>query len=359
YKNYQTDAAAKDASRTSTYKLQLSKMKSLSDLLIKDPVFGRDALDYVLRAFDLDPATESLTRIRRVLQSDVSDPNSYVNKLGDERYEKLAAAFNFDATGKVREQQQVVSTAAMTTVGTKYTASFGSDLSAAKKEVLKSETAKYVDAAGGLRSLDDLLANKTVLDYTLKAYGLEDEKLTTAQLKKLLTSDLGDRSSYANSFGDSRYSDFAASFNFDTSGKVKVSEGSVQEPGQRLSTENLYLLTTMEAEAGDTNEGTRLALYFLRHAPELTSPLKMLADKAIVEVVKTSLGLPDSFSSLDIDKQAAIISKRIDVKDFQDPKKLDAFLSRFAGLYDVKNADSSASPVLGLFGSVGGLLSVL
>lgn len=365
YDRYQSEAAAKDASRTSTYKLQLSKMKSLSDLLAKDAVFGRDALDYVLRAFDLDPATESITRIRRVLQSDVSDPNSYVNKLKDPRYERLAAAFNFDSAGKVRAQQQVVSTATMASVGTKYTASFGSDLSESKKQVLKADTAKYLEAAGSLRSLDDLLANKTVLDYTLKAFGLENESLSTAELKKILTSDLGASASFANSFKDSRYSDFAASFNFDTSGKVKLGEDSVQQPAQRLSTENLYLLATMETEAGETSEGSRLALYFLRNAPSLTTPLKILADKALVEVVKTSLGLPASFSQLEIDKQAEIIAKRIDLADFQDTKKLDAFLSRFAALYDMNSTDgSTASPLLGLFNggstsSGGGLLSVL
>ena len=363
YKNYQVAAEAKDASRTSTYKLQLSKMTSLSDLLAKDAVFGRDALNYVLRAFDLDPATESITRIRRVLQSDVSDPNSYVNKLGDERYEKLAAAFNFDSTGKVRAERQVQSTATLAKVGTAYMASFGTDLSDAKKEVLKADTSKYVKAAASMRTLDDVLGSKTVLDYTLKAYGLEDEKLSALDLQKILTSDLGDKTSFANSFNDSRYVDFAGAFNFDTAGLVKLGEDSIQQPAERLSTENLYLLTTMEEEAGDTNEGTRLALYFLRHAPDLTTPLKMLADRAIVEVVKTALGLPDAFSQLDIDKQASIISKRIDLEDFQDPKKLDQFISRFTALYDLKNVDvATASPVLGLFSgssSSGGILGLL
>ena len=31
----------------------------------------------------------------RVLRSDPSDPSSYANSLGDDRYVKLAAAFNF------------------------------------------------------------------------------------------------------------------------------------------------------------------------------------------------------------------------------------------------------------------------
>ena len=99
----------------------------------------------------------------------------------------------------------------------------------------------------------------------------------------------------------------------------------------------------MESDAGDQNEGVRLALYFQRKASSVTSPLDILADKALFEVVRTALGLPDSMSQASIDAQAAMIKKRLDVADLQDPKKVDKLLARFAAMYDVNNNPATAS----------------
>jgi hypothetical protein len=358
--NYQTAAFAKDASKTETFEFLAANIMSVGDLMAKSAVFGRDALDYVLTAFDIDPDTASLTKIRRVLQSDTSDPESYVNKLGDARYEKLAAAFNFGADGKIAAQRQVQSNASITKTGSAYLASFGSDLTDAKKSLITADTKKYIEAVSEARKLDDVVANKTITDYALTAFGLDEEGLTADQLRKILTSDLGDPKSYANSFKDSRYVDFAEAFNFSPSGVVTTAADSVQRPALRLSTENKYLLSVMEEKAGETSEGARLALYFLRQAPTLTTPLRLLADKAILEVVKTTLGLPSELSSLDVDKQVSIIEKKLDVKDLQDPAKLDKFIARFAALYDMNNADLTvSSPYLGLFGEASGLLAIL
>lgn len=357
-------AQATDASKTSTYKFLLADISSVADLLVRDAVFGRDAIDYVLRALDLDPASESNAKLRRVLQSDTSDPNSYVNRLNDERYEKLAAAFNFGTDGKIRGERMVQSTASQAATGARYSASFGATPTETKKELIKADTRKYLEAVSDLRTLDDLLASDTVVNFALRAYGLDDDKPTAAELRKIFASDLGDPSSYVYSLEDPRYVDLASAFNFDAKGQVKVEEDSVQRPAAQLATQNLYLLATLEERAGEASEGARLALYFRRRAPEITSTLKLLADPALVEVVKTALGLPDSLSQLDLDRQVALIEKRLKTSDLQDPRKLDRFISRFAALYDLNNADpAQTSPVLGLFsgqgsGERGGLLGI-
>jgi Protein of unknown function (DUF1217) len=112
-----------------------------------------------------------------------------------------------------------------------------------------------------------------------------------------------------------------------------------------------YVRQTMETDAGNQNEGVRLALYFQRKAASISSPLDILADKALFQVVRTALGLPDSMSSVSIDAQAAIIKKRLDVADLQDPKKVDKFLARFAAMYDIGNNSATASsPALAVLG---------
>ncbi len=55
------------------------------------------------------------------------------------------------------------------------------------------------------------------------------------------------------------------------------------------------------------------------------------------------LGLPDSFATADIDKQAAMIEKRIDLEDFKDAEKLEKFLTRFTSMWELQNPTASAT----------------
>ncbi len=351
FSNYRTLVAADDTAETSSFRFLLGNINSVTDLLARDPVFGRTALNYALEAFDIEPGEASLVKLRRVLLSDASDPQSYVNRLGDERFEKLAAAFNFGADGKAGPQRLVQSVANQTATGTKYAASFGT-MTEAQKALRRDETKAYLSAIGSLRTLDDLLADERTLAYALKAYGLDEAQLSPADVRKILTSDLGDAESFANAAADKRILAFARAFEFTPAGTVSAAAPSAQSGANRLSTQNLFLLQTLESQAGAQNEGVRLGLYFLRKAPELTSATGILADKALLEVVRTAFGLPVQFSQLDIDRQVAILDSKLKVVDFGDPKKLDRFISRFATLYDVANpqANAASSPVSLLLG---------
>ena len=99
---------------------------------------------------------------------------------------------------------------------------------------------------------------------------------------------------------------------------------------------------TLEENAGKDNEGVRLALYFERKAPTLTSFYQVLADPALAKVVRTMLSLPDSFASADVDKQVKLFESKLDIKDFSDPEALGKLLTRFTSLWEVSNATSPA-----------------
>ena len=94
---------------------------------------------------------------------------------------------------------------------------------------------------------------------------------------------------------------------------------------------------TLEEDAGSQNEGVRLALYFDRKAAGLTSPFSILADPALLKVVFTALDLPATTSLLDIDRQASLISARLDIDDLKEPEKKAEFLKRFTTLWEVAN----------------------
>ncbi|MBB3951415.1 DUF1217 domain-containing protein [Aureimonas jatrophae] len=356
--NYATAQTGKDNLAAKVYLAAMQNVDSVSDLTGQ----AVDSLRYAMRAFDIDPATTSLNKIRAVLTSDPSDPASYVSKLKDERFSKLAAAFNFGADGKAGPAQGVQTTSQQTQTGTLYAASFGADVSTAQKALIKSATESYLTGISKAYSLDSLLSDKRTVAFALKAYGVENANLSTAELRKILTSDLSDPKSYANTQADKAIAKFAAAFQFEPDGSVREAGQGIQFGATKLATDNLYLLQSLEEKAGETSEGTRLALYALRTAPTITSAYGILADKALFQVVRTALGLPEGMAAADIETQVRVLEAKLDVKDFADPKSLDKFIARFAALYDAQNTDASQNPILQLFGasSVGsGIASIL
>jgi hypothetical protein len=119
----------------------------------------------------------------------------------------------------------------------------------------------------------------------------------------------------------------------------------------------------METEAGNQSTGVQLALYFLKNAPNITSAFQILGDKALLQFTQTALGLSTSMSNADIDTQAAMITKKLNLADLQDPTKLNKLIARFSALYDINNSDASqTSPVVqilqGSSNSSSGIISI-
>lgn len=115
-----------------------------------------------------------------------------------------------------------------------------------------------------------------------------------------------------------------------------------------------YLREALEADAGEDDAGVRLALYFSRIGPSIRSGFDILADKALSQVIATVLNLPETTgsSSEAVTARARLIERRIDIKAFQDPRKLEAFVGRFSVMWDIRNR--APSPALSLFGGTGG-----
>jgi hypothetical protein len=161
-----------------------------------------------------------------------------------------------------------------------------------------------------------------------------------------------DKDSFVSRQSDSRLRDLAAAFNFSADGEIgRAAAQQVQTRSSIIKTIDLHVRQTMESDAGSQNEGVRLALYFQRKAGSVTSAFGILADKALFEVVRTALALPVGMSQADIEVQAAMITKRLDLADLKDPEKVAKFLARFSALYDLNNGTSgtasAASIILG------------
>jgi hypothetical protein len=208
------------------------------------------------------------------------------------------------------------------------------DLAAKKPDVAR-DTSYYLTHIGDVKTVDEFLGNYRLFSYAMKAFGLSDMTYAKAFMRKVLTDE-----SFASKLVDPRYREFAATFNFSLLG-----ENATKTTAARSGTTEKFVRQALEENAGAENEGVRLALYFERKAHSITNSYQILADKALLKVVQTALGISPSTSMADVDKQAAMLTKRINFADFQNPEKLRTFLQRFSVMWDAENA-SAASPAM-------------
>ena len=216
------------------------------------------------------------------------------------------------------------------------------------REAADKEAEYYTSAIQNIETAKDFLADRRLVDFVLVANGINPDDVTDDVMKQVFSSDLEDPESFVNQQADHRYAQILSSFNFDASGEITVRESGIQGRYGREMTDYLYLQQTLETEAGEDNAGARLALYFKRMLPDINTPYDILGDTALLEVFRTAFSLPSEMSSMDIEKQAALIEKNLDLEELQDPEKLEKFISRFTAMYDLENG-SSSDPVLGLF----------
>jgi hypothetical protein len=257
-----------------------------------------------------------------------------------------ALAAHFRGTYRHEEARVVLTTSASySTISANMTRSL--QTAAAKPQVAR-ETAYYLDNIKNVKSIDDFLADDRIFAYAMKAFGLGDMTYARAFMRKVLTEGIATSDSFANKLADTRYRPFAEAFNFAEFGATTTL---FDVTGQ--GTVDRYVRQTLEEDAGSRDEGVRLALYFERKAADLTSPYSVLADPALLKVVQTALELPATISLLDIDKQAELISERLDVEDLKDPQKLAEFLKRFTSLWEISHpALGPAGPSVAVGGPI-------
>lgn len=361
--DYNTAQQAANDDATSSYKDAIAGVSTVKALLTST------AYNYILSAYGLDPDNTSTYTLTQILESDPSDPNSFANQSHNANYIALASAFNFDSQGNAKTASVAQTNTNLTAIVTKYTAANGgsvaSGATATQQQTLaQTESTYYATTIGTITNVDDFLKDPRLVNYAVSAYGLQKAGLSNNDLRKILTSDPLDPSSYINQPANAKYRPLAVAFNFGTDGKtLSVPINQVQDRSDLVATSDGYVEQTMETEAGNQSTGVQLALYFLKNAPNITSAFQILGDKALLQFTQTALGLSTSMSNADIDTQAAMITKKLNLADLQDPTKLNKLIARFAALYDINNSDASqTSPVVqilqGSSNSSSGIISI-
>ena len=134
----------------------------------------------------------------------------------------------------------------------------------ARQPDVSRDTTYYLAHIGDVKSIDDFLGDYRLFSYAMKAYGLSDMTYAKAFMRKVLTEGVSSSSTFANKLADSRYKEFATAFDFFTLGQDATKATAAQS-----GTVEKYVRQALEENAGEQNEGVRLALYFERKAPTI------------------------------------------------------------------------------------------
>lgn len=200
-------------------------------------------------------------------------------------------------------------------------------------------TQYYLANIGNVKSVDDLLNNNKLYTFVMTAFGLSDMMNAKGLICKVLEGGISSNTSLANTLNDPRYKALATAFNFAANGAAATQATSAQQGAV-----GNYVEQTLETDAGKQNQGVQMALYFQRMAPSITSAYNILADKQLLSVVQTALGLSPTMSQEPIDTQATLLNKALKISDLQNPAKLQKFIERFTATYDLKNATTQTAP---------------
>ncbi|KMO42243.1 hypothetical protein VQ03_11410 [Methylobacterium tarhaniae] len=380
------------ARETTYYQANIGKVKSIDDFMA-----DRRLYNYAVKAFGLEDMGYAKAFMRKVLTEGTASPTAFANRLADDRYVAFARAFDFSRGASAAGTDAVVVAGGSLVPAGSAQFSLPGAL-ATSYDFSGTNEARFTISsqieAGNTKSVTIVLNRATLagkVEDLAKVTQLEIGKAINNQINASGNDGLvgkvqvGVGATGALFFQSTGYIDYgldgeaggeglSADHAYLSGGKVRtlaVANAALSGPGQTAvdignGTEippdanaqavvDAYLRQTLEADAGAEDTGVRLALYFARKAPTLSSGYDILSDPALTQVVNTVIGLPatsSATSSTALAARAALISSKVDFASFQDPAKVEAFARRFAAIWDVQN-NTASDPILALFG-VGG-----
>jgi hypothetical protein len=222
------------------YNENIGKMTTLDDFMEDYRLYS-----YAMKAHGLEDMTYAKAFMKKVLESDLSDTNSFANKLTDQRYRQFAASFSFSTDTAVTQTKRQIESV------------IDSFKSAKQDEAasVAAETTYYKSKIGAVTSVDQLLGDERLRNYVLKSFDLDTKYWSRDHITQVLTSDLSDPASYVNTTTASNkvvLQQMTAHFNFNASGTLDAGDVA-QDADQMNEVVDAYLFyvpsRTVPAEA--------------------------------------------------------------------------------------------------------------
>lgn len=216
------------------------------------------------------------------------------------------------------------------------------------------DTQYFANNIRNVRTAEDLVSDRRLLQVALGAFGLEDDLNNRFFIQKVLSDGTNADDALANRLADGRYREFSAAFGL---GPGEVRKTALITEMEQIAQKNL--VARFESSVGESDESMRIALY-VQHA------LKDLAEQSGSETKKwydlmslppmrsmmeTALGLPASFGQLDIDKQLDIFRDRLsavtgssNLSQFSSPAAIEDITDTYLVRNQIAELQSSVSP---------------
>jgi len=353
-------------------------------------------------------------RLRAVLKSDLTDPNS-VARQGSVKELEAARKFDFGRTGGVLDSNgNALTIDAQGVVRNDGSGSaFEAGLSKLKNLVITNSGTAAAGGDGALLKLGDLA--KTVADdFTrLKTRALLAEEQAPSKTNTTYDLDSPEFQRFRNRsdiqrevdyykenikniksvedfFGDSRLVRFALSaYDLESEalnkGKIrKILESDLsdqnslanrfQDPRfQEMAKDfNVFMFkelnmkstamvdkvvsryeqTKYEQSLDETAPGVRAALEFSRRAKDVTRTVQLLGDSVLREVITVANNIPKELAIQEVTSQVTALERKVDVSKFKDSSEVDKIVQRYLINKESQNSGigGAGSYILGLFG---------
>lgn len=209
---------------------------------------------------------------------------------------------------------------------------------ASKQPEVALQTGYFETNIAKAKNAEDLVNNQRLFAYAMKAFGLGDRLYAKGLMKQVLQQGVATPDALAYKLNNPNILAFARAFDFAAKGAQTTASAELVK-----STVEQFTQNALETDQAKQNAGVGLALYFQRKAPTITSIYGILADKKLLQVAQTALDISPMTAVMPLDRQAALLGKKLAVADFKDSAKLQTFISRFAAQYDYKFGDASAT----------------
>ncbi len=160
-----TSEQATVSRETAYYKENISKIKSIDDFMGNARIYN-----YAMKAFGLEDMAYAKAYMRKVLTEGVSDPNSFANRLNDDRFVNFAKAFDFVTLGEATTATSAVTDGVVDKyVRQTLEVQAGSDDNGVRLALY------FQREAPNVKSVYGLLADDALWQVVKTAYGFPDE----------------------------------------------------------------------------------------------------------------------------------------------------------------------------------------
>ncbi|MCG3269114.1 DUF1217 domain-containing protein [Yoonia sp. I 8.24] len=208
-----------------------------------------------------------------------------------------------------------------------------------KGQAIVRDTDYFAQNIGAISTAEELVDDPRLLRVALGAYGLDDDVNSQFFIRKILEEGTTSDDALANRLSDSRYADFSAAFGLD--GQTPPT---TQTSGFAENIIARYEVRQFQQAVGEQDNDLRLAMSVQDGVSDILANnttsdgqwYSILGNAPMRSVFQTALGLPESSSSIDLERQLEIFQTRAEsmfgtdeLADFAEPELQEKLIRMF------------------------------